>query len=158
MKRIITILGLLMALFYLFSCSKDDDNDEYRPCEDPQWVFDIDNGYRVFLGVSDYKSGMLFPNVYLYVFDDQQEYCPFPGLKRETSIVNGIIISGKLFYYYDISETWGGKRVSLMFNSDDISIENNTIIVDLGVNHNIWFKINGPEVQAIDAPVSKDNP
>ena len=80
-----------------------------------------------------------------------------PGIRRNDSVASGIIISNKLFYYYDISETFSGKKVSLVFNSDDIRVDN-IVSLDLGDHRNIWLMIEDAEINVISALMSRDRP
>ena len=140
-----------------YSCKKDETNDVIWQDEIRSWDFDVDEGYRFFVGVCEYKNGMSFPELYLYVHQDEQELSPMPGIRRNDSVASGIIISNKLFYYYDISETFSGKKVSLVFNSDDIRVDN-IVSLDLGDDRNIWLMIEDAEINVISALMSRDRP
>lgn len=117
------------------------------------WPLDVENGFRFFIGVCNYSYEEENPEVQFLVKAAEGNM----EAQQIEMTDKGVVVGGELYYFYDISEEWGGKDVEITIAYTQTN-EHYSAIVNLKEERNLWFVVSGNEFNQVPAPVSKDNP
>ncbi|MBP5676449.1 MAG: hypothetical protein J6W94_05500 [Bacteroidales bacterium] len=152
MKGLRVVALLCLSVFFGCTHSAKPSQTITTIDDESDWFLDPESGYRCFLGVGAYSFGMEFPEVFLYVYDAGGNVLKEkPGLAMTE---NGVIVNGILFYYYDIPEEWYGRLVYIIFNSEDICLNDDPFPFELKDTRSLWFMIKNTEISEIPAQAS----
>ena len=149
------LLAMAVVLPMLTGCG----NKEQIEPED-SWGLDVEQGYRLFIGMGKWDENTRYPEPYLLVQDKLGNIlCGAPGLPMTD---HGVVIAYPsyylFYYYYDIPESWSDRKVKVLLNYGTSPISIDAFDVSLADVHNLWFDIDGTTVKSIPARRSKDNP
>ena len=149
------LLAMALALPMLAGCGG---KGQIEP--EDYWGLDVEQGYRLFIGMGKWDENTRYPEPYLLVQDRLGNIlCGAPGLPMTDY---GVVIAypsyALFYYYYDIPESWKGRTVTVLINYGTTATNIDTFEASLGNDHNLWFDIDGTTVKPIPARRSKDNP